>query len=193
VAINKAINASPALQALEQRANALGAESKREGLNHLPIVDVVGLSSYTSGEDESSSFELQNRVGLDVTVPIFSGSSLRARKQQAAAREEVARNEVLGAKRQLRENVSITYRRIFSLERQLTSRLNVEEQNLEQFKAAEAEYLAGIRVLPDLIDVRLDYEQASLERINIKFELLQQRLQLLLLTASVSLDSKPDS
>jgi len=193
IAVNRAITSSPALQALEQRANAIGAESKREKLNRLPVIDVVGLSSLTSGEDDSGNFETQNRIGLDVSVPLFSGRRLKARRQQAAAREMIARNEVLDAKRELRENVSITYRRIESLERQLSSRRDVEEQNYEQFQAAEAEYLAGVRVLPDLIDVRLDYEQASLQRTNIKFDLLQQRLQLLILTASVAFDHKLDS
>jgi len=187
-AISKAIDENPALAALEKRADALGAESKRERLNHLPVIDVVGLSSYTSGEDNSSSFELQNRVGLDISVPIFSGNSLRARKRQAAARENAARSEALDARRQLRESVSIIYRRINSLDRQLSSRENVEEQKLEQFSAAEAEYSAGVRALPDLIDIRIDYEQSSLDRIRIQYDLLQQRLQLLIFTSLFSLD-----
>ena len=155
-AVSRAINENPALAALEKRAEALGAESKRERLNHLPVIDVVGLSSYTSGEDNASSFELQNRVGLDISVPIFSGNGLRARKRQAAARESAARGQALEAKRQLRESVSIIYRRITSLEKQFVSRGNVEEQKLEQFSAAEAEYSAGVRSLPDLIDIRID-------------------------------------
>ena len=187
-AINRAIDENPALAALEKRADALGAESKRERLNHLPIIDVVGLSSYTSGEDNSSRFELQNRVGLDISVPIFSGNGLRARKRQAAARENAARSEALDARRQLRESVSIIYRRINSLDKQLSSRENVEEQKLEQFSAAEIEYSAGVRALPDLIDIRIDYEQSSLDRIRIQYDLLQQRLQLLIFTSLFSLD-----
>jgi outer membrane protein TolC len=181
-AVSMTMSESPALKALERRATALKSERQREDINHLPVIDVVGLSSYTSGED-SSDYQLQNRIGIDVSVPLYSGSALKARKQQAAAREMAARSQILEAKRQLRERVSIIYWRIGSLEQQLLSRINVEEQNREQFTSAETEYSAGTRTLPELIDIRMDYEASSLERINIKFDLLQQRLQLLIFTA----------
>lgn len=187
-AIALAIGQNSALQASLRRADSLKAASQRERRNGLPVLDVVGISSYTS-EESSSDFDLQNRVGFDISVPLFSGGELSARRKRAAAREAAARSEALLAERQLEEDVSIVYRRIDSLTKQLKSRLVVEEQNAEQFKAAEIEYEAGTRTLPDLVDVRLDYEQASLDRIRIKSELLRQRLQLMVLTSRLPIGS----
>ena len=109
-----------------------------------------------------------------------------ARNQRAAARQSIARGRVLDAQRQLRKDVSITYRRILSLQSQYERRLDVEEQTRLQFEAAESEQDFGTKTLRDLIEIRLEFEQASLETIRTKYDLMRQELQLLTLTSKIS-------
>jgi outer membrane protein TolC len=91
----------------------------------------------------------------------------------------------LDAERRLKENTEITVRRIKSLEKQLRARLEVEKQTRLQFEAAEIEQAAGTRTLRELIDIRLEFEQAGLEVIRTRYDSLRQRLQLLALTAQL--------
>jgi len=69
------------------------------------------------------------------------------------------------------------------LQSQLLSRQDVEEQTRLQFEAAEIEQKAGAKTLRDLVEIRLEYEQAGFQRIRTKYDLMRQQLQLLTLTA----------
>ena len=177
-----AIDKNPEIKSLEKRAESLEAIRKREKRSRLPVIDLVATGSYSSigGFDQ---FAFRDRIGVDISVPLYSGNAIDARNQRASARHAVARGQVLDAQRRLRKDVSIGYRRTLSLEAQLMSRLNVEEQTLLQFEAAEIEQKAGAKTLRDLVEIRLEYEQAGFQRIRTKYDLMRQQLQLLTLTA----------
>lgn len=185
-AVRLAAENNPIVRALERRAEGLDATLKREKRARLPIINLVSINSFASST--GNNFDFQERVGLDVSVPLFTGNGLKARTQRAQARAKQGRSEVAQARRRLQEDVSITYRRINSLQAQLESRREVEAQNLEQFTASTIEYEAGARTLPELVDARLDYEESVLTRIRIKFDLLRQRVQLLTLTGRLPLE-----
>ena len=182
IAAQIALDKNPNIKALEKRADSLEAVRKREKRSRLPIIDIVATGSYSSigGFDQ---FEFRDRIGVDVSVPLYSGNAIGARNQRAAARQTIARGRVLDAKRQLRKDINIGFRRVLSLESQLMSRQDVEEQTRLQFEAAEIEQKAGAKTLRDLVEIRLEYEQAGFQRIRTKYDLMRQQLQLLTLTA----------
>lgn len=176
-----ALKRNPNISALVKRAESLEAVRKREKRSRLPAISLVATGSYSSigGFDQ---FSFRDRIGIDVSVPLYSGNAIGARNQRASARQAIAQGQLLDAERQLRKDVSIGYRRILSLESQLMSRKDVEEQTRLQFEAAEIEQKAGTKTLRDLVEIRLEYEQAGLQRIRTKYDLMRQQLQLLTLT-----------
>ena len=155
-----ALDINPEVQSLQKQAESLEAIRQREKRSRLPTIDIVATGSYasTGGFDQ---FDFRDRIGVDVSVPLYSGNAIRARNQRASARNAIARGRVLDLERQLRKNISIGYRRILSLESQLVSRRDVEEQTRLQFEAAEIEQNAGTKTLRDLVEIRLEYEQAG--------------------------------
>jgi protease secretion system outer membrane protein len=177
-----ALDKNPSIKALGKRADSFEAIRKREQRSRLPIIDIVATGSYSSigGFDQ---FEFRDRIGVDVSVPLYAGNAIGARNQRASARQAIARGRVLDAERQLRKDISIGYRRILSLRSQLKSREDVEQQTRLQFEAAEIEQKAGTKTLRDLVEIRLEYEQAGFQRIRTKYDLMRQELQLLTLTA----------
>ena len=185
VAVNKAVYQAPELRALSARADSLDAQSKREKRARLPVISVVGSAAYSS-IGSSDNFGIQERVGLDVSVPIFSGKALGARSKRARGRQAEARSELAERKRQLEEDVRIAYRRIASLEAQLITGQNFEDRSRELFEFAEFEYNAGTRTLPDLVEIRLEYEQAGLSKLRLKYQLLREKLRLYSLTGTLS-------
>jgi len=180
-ATNLALKRNPNISALAKRTESLEAIRKREKRSRLPVIDLVATGSYSSigGFDQ---FSFRDRIGVDVSVPLYSGNAVGARNQRASARKVIAQNRLLDAERQLRKNISIGFRRIVSLESQLRSRQEVEEQTRLQFEAAEIEQKAGTKTLRDLMDIRLEYEQAGFEKIRTKYDLLRQQLELLTIT-----------
>ena len=160
-----ALEHNPELDALSANASSLSALERREKRNWLPVISAVGISSYASSGN-GRDYELQDRIGVDVTVPLYSGSALS------------------GARRQVDEDVRVTFQRILSLGAQLKNRETVEARTREQFEAAEREYEAGTRTLPDLVEARLKYEDTTLRRIAMSFDLMRQKLILLNLTGA---------
>lgn len=181
-AVRIALEKNPNINALNNRADSLKATRKREKRSRLPVIDIVATGSYSSigGFDQ---FEFRDRIGVDVSLPLYSGNAIGARNQRASAGYEIARGRVLDAERQLRKDVTIGYRRILSLQSQLESRQDVEEQTRLQFEAAEIEQRVGAKTLRDLVEIRLEYEQAGFQRIRTKYDIMRQQLQLLTLTA----------
>ena len=189
-AVETALWNNPSLKALEKRADSFDAERQREKHARMPIIEVVGIAAYASN-GSSGIYDFQERVGIDVSIPLYSGSSLSARSDRAAARGALASADVAKARRQLREDVSITFQRILSLQAQLFSRQSVEDHKSEEFEAAKREFEHGVRTLRDLIETRLDYEAAMLDRIRAEFELKRRKLELLSLTAQLPVASDP--
>ncbi|MEL7451850.1 MAG: TolC family protein [Pseudomonadota bacterium] len=184
LAVDRALQDAPELKSLRARADSLSAQSERERRARLPIVSVVGSAAYSS-IGSNSTFEFQERVGVDVSVPLYTGNALAAQGRRATAREAAAKSEVAERRRELEEEVRISYRRALSLDAQVLTAQDVEDRNKELFEFAQVEYDAGTRTLPELVDVRIDYERSGLQRIQMKFDLMRERLRLLSLTGDL--------
>lgn len=181
-AVTEALFSSPHVKELERRADSFDATRQREQRARLPIIEVVGIASYAS-TGSSGAYDVQERIGIDVSIPLYSGSALTARSERAEARGALASADAAIARRQLRQDVSITFQRMLSLEGQLLSRRTVERYKQSEVEAAMLEFDRGVRTLRDLIEVRLDYEDATLQRIGTEFELRRRKVELLALTA----------
>jgi outer membrane protein len=183
-----ALISNPNIEAARRNLGSLKAEQARARRERLPVVDVVAIGSYAY-LDQFNTWEFRDRIGIDVSVPILSGSALNARSQAADAEVAQARADLIRQRRQLREDILITRRRALSLYAQSVRRASVEDRKLEQFEAAEIEFDAGLKTLPDLVEDRLDYEEARLELIRVKYALLIERLNLLALTGQLGANS----
>ncbi len=190
-AVDTAIANNPSLKALEKRIENLDALNERQKRDRLPVLEVVGTSSYSSF-DGFDNFDFNNRVGLDVSVPLIGGT-FRSSTQRASARLNVSRAEKNRAERELEELIKITLKRIRSLEAQIPQLKIIEEQMFVQFESAQREEVIGTKTLSDIIDIRLQYEQAGLRRINNEFDLEREKLNLLEMTGVLQKTFAPSS
>jgi len=168
---------SPLLLGLSKRIENLDANLERQKRSRLPVISIVGTGSYSS-LDRFDDFEFRDRLGVDVSVPL-TGGTIRSEQQRASARSNIARAEYARALRSSEENVEITIHRIKSLKEQLVHLRETEKQMKLRFDSAQIEKDAGVRTLQDLIETRLEYEQAGLTRIGAEFEIERQLLVLL--------------
>lgn len=183
-AVTIALAKNPNIESLKNRAKSLEAERRREKTGRFPIVNIVGVSAFSSA-GSLDTLDQQNRVGLDVSVPIYSGNAQSAANQRAGALKVEADGRLRELERQLSEEVTIAFQRIASLRNQAVSRAEVAKQTRLRFEAAEIEYNAGTRTLAEFIEVRLEFEQAAIDTINIRYDLLRQQIQFLTLTAQL--------
>lgn len=181
-AIGEATSSNPAVRAMERRADGLEIARRREKRARWPVVSLVSIGAYSSA-GASDDFEFQDRIGIDISVPLFSGNALAARADRATAQSAAARGEARRIRRELEKEVSILYRRIVSMQAQFLRRGDVASELQIQFDAARIEYESGARTLPDLVEVRLEYERAAIARIAMRYDLLRRKVEMLALTA----------
>ena len=171
---------NPEIASAQRALRSLDAQRERERRERLPVVDVVGISSYTY-DDQREDWEARDRVGIDVSVPLYTGNAIGARRERAQARLQQSENELRQLQRDLGERAEVSYRRVLSLEAQLGRRMDVAQSQREYFDAVEGEFEFGLGTLPDLVEARLAYEAAALDVVRLQFELARERLELLLL------------
>lgn len=166
---------NPRLEVVRRNADRLEAVAKREAAARFPVVSIGSISSYAF-EDLRGGGAIRNRVGVDVSMPLYSGNAQTARVLAARARTQQARGRVGEAQRQLEEDLSISTRRVAALRGQAVRRDRAKEARAEQLNAAELQFERNLRTLPELIEVRLMYETALLASIETSYELLRQQL-----------------
>lgn len=178
-----AIETNPRLEALRQTTSGLRTSAERQARARLPIIDLVGIASYAS-QDFNGGFNFQNRVGVNVSVPLYSGNALTARKRQAEARAARSGGEFAVAQRQLVEDVTVAYQRSLLLQGLKVNREEIYRLKQKEFSGAQTEYENGLRTLPELIETRLELEDASLDEIGARFSLERERVRLSALTGA---------
>ncbi len=181
-AVDLTLTQNPGIAAQAEAVRVLDAQRERARRSRMPVIEAVGIASYVY-DDFSETWDARDRVGIDVSVPLYTGDALRARSDRAVARLEQEESGLRSLQRHLREQAEIVFRRSMSLQAQLVRREAVARSQFEYFDAVSGEFDYGLGTLPDLIDARLAYERAELDVIGARFSLLRQRLELLGLTA----------
>jgi len=181
---DRALSANPDLASLRADRRRLAARTEQARRKRLPVIELVGIASYAS-DNELSDWRYRDRIGVDVSVPLLSGGALNADRQRRAAELAGTRSDLALARRDIAEAVEVSYRRILSLSAQVARRQAVAERKAEQFDAARVEFDAGLRTLPDLIEDRLELEEARITAAAVRFELARESLRLQALTGDL--------
>lgn len=181
-ALDAVMAANPRMDATRSNIRSLEAQRQRQRRSRLPVVDVVGISSYTY-DDAREDWDYRDRIGVDVSVPILTGNALGARSDRADAVLEEQEYALRQLQRDLREQGGVVFRRLLSLRAQQVQREAVAASQREYFEAIAGEFEFGLGTLPDLVEARLDYERAMLDLVAVEFELKRQQLDLMLLTS----------
>ncbi|MEO0818448.1 MAG: TolC family protein [Pseudomonadota bacterium] len=182
--VDAALENNSELRVLSAEINAQDASVERAARNRLPAIDLVGVASYAY-DDRVGQWEYRDRIGVDVSVPLLSGNALNAERRRAGADLATRRSEREAFRRDLIEAVEVSSRRLLSLEAQLARRQDVVDRQADQFSAAESEFDAGVRTLPELVEDRLELEAARLQAVTIEFSLARERINLSALTGDL--------
>ncbi|MAK65012.1 MAG: hypothetical protein CMF75_09800 [Maricaulis sp.] len=179
--VQAALSDNPMIGARLSAVRSLEARLDRARRNRLPVIEAVGIASYVY-DDQREDWEGRDRLGVDVSVPLYTGRALNAQRDQAAAQLAAEQSALRTLQRDMREQAEIAFRRSISLEAQLIRREAVASSQAEYFDAIAGEFEYGLGTLPDLVDARLAHERAQIDVISARFDWLRQKLELLRLT-----------
>ncbi|MEP3655566.1 MAG: TolC family protein [Litorimonas sp.] len=183
--LRQALSTNGELQALSSLAKKLDLEAERQKRSRLPVLEVVGITSLTT-DRRFDTFEFRERIGFDASVPLLTGSSFSARTDRAQAQARRAGYEADEDRKNLEEQVQSIHKRTLLLNAQLGRRQAVIEYRTVEFDAATTGYENNIRTLPELVDIRLQLEEARLAEIRTRYTYFRQALTLKSLTGALN-------
>ena len=183
--LRQALSTNGELRALSSLAKKLDLEAERQKRSRLPVLEIVGITSVTT-DRRFEDFELRERIGFDASVPLLTGSSFSARTDRAKAQARRAGFQAVEDRKNLEEQVLSTHKRTLLLNAQLGRRQAVIEFRTVELDAATEGYNNNIRTLPELVDIRLQLEDARLAEIRTRYTYFRQALTLKSLTGALN-------
>ncbi len=176
-AVSTATLMSPELGAARADVRAQDAESKRVARAALPQLSIGGSIAYDY-DDISGKFVRNERIGLDVSAPLFQSGRNRFTDRAAKARLNRAKADLAQTERALREHVAVSWTRTQYLKTVQIKQFQVRESFSRLSNSIKQEYDMGALTLSELIDAKRDHHNAALAEIDARFELYAQELSL---------------
>ncbi len=174
--VDRAVEYNPELRVLKARWEAAVATIRMANAGHMPTLDLVAQYNYSKGDSNNvfpSTENTTNYVGVQLSVPIFSGGSVMSSVRQATAAADEAREALDYARDDLRlkvrkefDAVKAGISRVRALERALVS---ADQNVISNQKGVQA----GTRTTLDVLNV----EQL---RFNTQVDLARARYQILI-------------
>src|SRR5579862_3472163 len=173
-------------------ASRLAADIARDNVRiaqggHLPSIDVVAGRSYQSqGVDEVfggqpfnyNTYFNDRQIGLQLTVPLFSGGLTQSKVRQAQYQWIAAKEGVVQSSRATERQARDSYLGVISGIARVQSLRQALESNQTALKATEAGYEVGTRTSVDVLNARKNLVQAQTDFSASRYDYIVSMLQL---------------
>lgn len=176
----RAIHSNPELESLRHSVTVAQAELQRMEAGHHPRVDLV-MSVGRSESDTVSTFRQSSSVwavGVQVSIPLYSGGGVSAQVRQALAMAEKASADLAARQAEL----EVELHRQFNILNQGPIRLRALHQSVQAQEAsleATAKSLAGgERTNADVLDARERLSQAQRDLLEARYAYLLASLRI---------------
>lgn len=179
--------ASPGVQALRAEVAAARADARRIRRERLPVIALSGVGTYQY-DDFRDEWVFQDRIGVDVTVPLYQGGLAGARASRADAEVARRRSRLMLAERRLSEDVRTSAERIRSLRRLRAARVAAANAKRTELDALEIAFEGGQRTLFELLETRVGLSEARLALNLVEYQLLSEYLRLAAVTGRLDID-----
>ncbi|TXI73697.1 MAG: hypothetical protein E6Q49_03520 [Limnohabitans sp.] len=178
--VSMALESSPALRTKRQIVQMAMANVRRVDAGHLPRLDLVANVANSRNETTSSLNQTVNQrsLGLQLSIPIYSGGQVVALAKQAIAEQTRAEAEVLNEQRAIELDVT----RLFKVVQNGTAKLESYVDALEASNiAAEGVRLgqaSGLRTNADVLEALRKAAQAQRDLAQARYDHVLQRIRL---------------
>lgn len=178
--IAMALETSPTLRAKRQLAAAAAQAVARADAGHLPRLDLVASVSNARNESASSLNQTVNQraVGLQLSIPIYSGGQVVAQAKAANAELARADAEVLAEQRAIELDVTRLYRIVRNGATKLESYVDALEASILAAEGARRGLESGLRTNADVIEALRKAAQAQKDLAQARYDHVLQRIRL---------------
>ena len=180
-------------QNLSLISSRLAADIARDNVRaaiggHLPTLDLVAGRSYTKAESDQNIDYLpfsgvdskfnDRQIGLQFTLPIFSGGFTQSKVRENQYRWIAAKEAVVQSSRATERQARVAYLGVISGIARVQALRQARESSQTALKATEAGYDVGTRTSVDVLAARRVLVQAETDYANSKYDYIVSVLQL---------------
>jgi outer membrane protein len=184
------------------------AEIDRYRLSHSPVVALVASYGHDIEDGSISSSGWRDRtdtgvVGVQVTIPLFSGGARQSRLRQATASANASANTLEALRRDVRLQTQQFYLDVVSGAARLRALDQARVSGASALQSSKTGRDVGVRTTLDVLNAEQAYYQTLYDRTSARYQYLFSRLQLAaslgelterqLATVNTWLDSPPST
>ena len=164
-----------ALRESRERIRAARATSEQSRRAGLPTVAFSGFISYEEADNnpftqQSNDLEEQNRVGINITGPLYSGGLNQARQNDARARLRGANSDLASIRSALRDTVTRAWVRAQGQKNSQAALMDARENLATQLENIQREYEIGTRTLREVVDTAEAYYATASQEVNLRYQ-----------------------
>jgi outer membrane protein len=188
-------------QNLSLVSSRLAADIARDNVRvafggHLPSIDLVAVRSYTYNSSDQNfdgtpfsnvdSKANDRQIGLQLTVPIFSGGFTQSKVRQSEYQWIAAKEAVVQSSRATERQARDAYLGVISGIARVQALRQALESNQTSLKATEAGYEVGTRTSVDVLNARRLLVQAQTDYSTSRYDYIVSVLQLRLAAGNLN-------
>jgi len=151
-----AMATNPTIKAREAALEAADQDVYKSAAAHLPTVDIVAGRSYykNPGYTTINTSSIDNTLGIQVSIPLFSGGATQGRYDQASAMRERARLELESANRGITLSTRQEYLNVVNGVAQIKALEQAVKSNELALYSARKGLEAGVRTSFDVLNAQ---------------------------------------
>jgi outer membrane protein len=175
--VHLALKQNFSLQALRYQNQAGRADIQLTKAGHLPTLNVNGVTTRTSNTPLAPR-NTNSTIGLQVSVPLFSGGLVNSKTKQAVHLYEKNKSDFERLYKKIESQTRQNYRNVITQISQTQALQQAIVSNRSALKATEASFNVGSRTIVDVLNAQSNLIKAEQDYANARYDYMIQSVQL---------------
>ena len=175
--VKLALEQNFSLQSLRYQNEVSRADIQLTKAGHLPTLNLNGITTRTSNTPILPR-NTNSAIGLQVTIPLFSGGLVNSQTKQAVHLYEKNQSDLERLYKQIESQTRQNYRNVMTQISQTQALQQAIVSNRSALKATEASFNVGSRTIVDVLNAQSNLIKAEQDYANARYDYMIQSVQL---------------
>lgn len=184
--VNLALQNNPSLKLAESGVTAAEYQAKAAKANHYPVLalQAKALKSHNKVEGQSFGQDIDKQeteeysIGIGLSMPLYSGGAVGAKRRQAYAQYDMAREQTVGAERMVTQQTRSQFIAALTTMQTVAARKQAIVSTKSALDAIQAGYNVGTRNIVDVLNAQRNVFAAERDYANARYDYITSMIDL---------------
>jgi len=184
--VNLALQNNPSLKLAESGVTAAEYQAKAAKANHYPVLalQAKALKSHNKVEGKSFGEDIDKQeteeysIGIGLSMPLYSGGAVGAKRRQAYAQYDMAREQTVGAERMVTQQTRSQFIAALTTMQTVAARKQAIVSTKSALDAIQAGYNVGTRNIVDVLNAQRNVFAAERDYANARYDYITSMIDL---------------